>query len=170
MCNHQFLFHARMNKKNVRIMSWKYDSQSVFVIWLPFYDSHDNLKMICVFSCEKWWNEKKKWLQKKSEHTVSFFFNPWKFFWKIGQLAQILWNRVLIMLFWGKEFRKFLAATETAAEINEDYFQQDHQETDDDDVPPLYLQSPLKMWLALLRAGKKQRSTKKNNFDGPPIW
>ena len=44
------------------------------------------------------------------------------------------------MLFRGKEFRKCLAATETAAEINEDYFQQDHRDTDDDDVPPL---SPL---------------------------
>ena len=73
MCNHQFLFHARMNKKNVRIMSWKYDSQSVFVIWLLFYDSDDNLKMICVFSCEKWWNEKKNGFKKKSEYTVSFF-------------------------------------------------------------------------------------------------
>ena len=44
------------------------------------------------------------------------------------------------MLFRGKEFRKHLAATETAAQINEDYFQQDHRDTDDDDVPPL---SPL---------------------------
>ena len=43
------------------------------------------------------------------------------------------------MLFRGKEFRKRLAATETAAEIDEDYFQQDHQDTDDDDVPPLSL-------------------------------
>ena len=31
-CNHQFLFHAGMKEKNVRIMSRKYDSQSVFVI------------------------------------------------------------------------------------------------------------------------------------------
>ena len=40
-CNHQFLFHASMKEKNVRIMSWKYDSQSVFVIWLLFYDGND---------------------------------------------------------------------------------------------------------------------------------
>ena len=41
------------------------------------------------------------------------------------------------MLFRGKEFRKCLAATETAAEIDEDYFQQDHRDTESDDVPPL---------------------------------
>ena len=35
------------------------------------------------------------------------------------------------------EFRKRLAATETAAEIDEDYFQQDHRDTDDDNAPPL---------------------------------
>ena len=44
------------------------------------------------------------------------------------------------MLFRGKEFRKRLAATERAVEIDEDYFQQDHRDIDDDDVPPL---SPL---------------------------
>ena len=48
------------------------------------------------------------------------------------------------MLFRGKEFRKRLAATETAAEIDEDYFQQDHRDTDDDDVPRLSPSVPLK--------------------------
>ena len=32
MCNRQFLFHAGMKEKDVRIMSRKYDSESVFVI------------------------------------------------------------------------------------------------------------------------------------------
>ena len=32
MCTQQFLFHAGLKEKNVRIMSRKYDSQSVFVI------------------------------------------------------------------------------------------------------------------------------------------
>ena len=41
------------------------------------------------------------------------------------------------MLFRCKEFRKRLATTETAAEIDEDYFQQDPRDTEDDNVPHL---------------------------------
>ena len=130
-CWHNFMsvlrtcmkFHAGMKEKNVHIMSRKYDSQSVRnMITVLRWWWHENFPLICVFSCQKWWNEKKNGFEEKSEYTVSFFFIPWKFFWKIGQLAPILWNRVLIMLLRGKEFRKHLAATETAAEINEDYF------------------------------------------------
>ena len=95
---------------------------------------HGNFPLICVFSYEKWWNEKKNGFEKKvSILFLFFFFISWKFFRKIGQLARILWNRV----FRGKELRKRLAATETAAEIDEDYFQRDHRDTDDDDVPTL---------------------------------
>ena len=90
---------------------------------------------LCIFLWEVV-KRAKKWLRKKKWVHCFFFFHSLKvFFWKIGRLARILWNRVLIMLFRGKEFRKRLAATETAAEIDEDCFQEDHWDTDDDDVP-----------------------------------
>ena len=78
------------------------------------------------------------------------------------------------MLFRGKEFRKRLAATETAAEIDEDYFQQDHRDTDDDDVPPLSPSvAPLNVTCPPPSSKENQKKTKidkENDFDGPPIW
>ena len=139
MCNHQFLFYAGMKEKNVCIMSRMYDSQSVFVIWLLFYHG-DDMKIFhwFVYFLVRSRETSKKMVSKKKVSTLFLFFHSLKvFFWKIGRLARILWNRVLIMLFRGKEFRKRLAATETAAEIDEDCFQQDHWDTDDDDVPYL---------------------------------
>ena len=130
MCNHQFLFHAGMKEKNVCIMSRKYVHNMITVLrrWW-----HENFPLIMYFLVRIGETRKKMALKKKWVYCFFFFIIPWKFFWKIGQLPRILWNCVLIMLFRGKEFRKCLAATE----INKDFFQQDHWDTDDDDVPPL---------------------------------
>ena len=68
------------------------------------------------------------------------------------------------MLYRGKEFRKRLAATETAAKIDEDYFQQDHRDTDDDDVPLLSPSVPLENVTCPPPSRKKTKFDKEKRF------
>ena len=74
-CKHQFLFHAGMREKNVRIMKRKYDSQSVFVIWLLFYDG-DDMKIfhLFVYFLVRSGETRKKMASKKKWVYCFFFF------------------------------------------------------------------------------------------------
>ena len=75
MCNHQFLFHAGMKEKNVPIMSPKYDSQSVFVLWLLFYDGDDmSIFHWFVYFLVKSGEMRKKMASKKKWVYCFFFF------------------------------------------------------------------------------------------------